>query len=86
MVSSIVHNLMRLAGMIVLATGVYGAEFHVATDGDDSSPGTRGAPLRSIQRAADRAQPGDTITVHEGIYRERVSPPRGGESDAKRIV
>jgi alpha-N-arabinofuranosidase len=26
------------------------------------------------------------ITVHEGIYRERVNPPRGGESDAKRIV
>jgi hypothetical protein len=24
--------------------------------------------------------------VHEGTYRERVTPPRGGESDAKRIV
>jgi alpha-N-arabinofuranosidase len=24
--------------------------------------------------------------VHEGVYRERVNPPRGGESDAKRIV
>jgi len=26
------------------------------------------------------------ITVHEGTYRERVTPPRGGESDARRIV
>ena len=49
-------------------------------------PGTQAAPLRTIQRAAELAQPGDTITVHEGVYRERVNPPRGGESDAKRIV
>jgi alpha-N-arabinofuranosidase len=26
------------------------------------------------------------ITVHAGVYRECVSPPRGGESDAKRII
>ena len=44
------------------------------------------APLRTIQRAADLAQPGDTVTVHAGVYRERVNPPRGGESDTKRIV
>ena len=32
------------------------------------------------------AQPGDTVTIHEGIYRERINPPRGGTSDAKRIT
>ena len=42
--------------------------------------------MRTIQRAAELAQPGDVVTVHAGIYRERVSPPRGGTSDAKRIV
>jgi hypothetical protein len=61
-------------------------EFHVATNGNDSNPGTLAAPLRTIQRAADLAQPGDTVTVHEGVYRERVNPPRGGHSDAIRIV
>lgn len=61
-------------------------EFHVATNGNDSNRGTRKAPLRTIQRAADLAQPGDVITVHAGIYREWVSPPRGGSSDRKRIV
>lgn len=30
--------------------------------------------------------PGDTITVHRGVYRERVAPPRGGTSDDRRIV
>ena len=41
---------------------------------------------QSISAAALRAQPGDVITVHEGIYRERINPPRGGESDTRRIV
>lgn len=62
------------------------AEIHVATTGKDSNPGSRTAPLRTIQRAADLAKPGDVVTVHEGLYRERINPPRGGESDAMRIV
>jgi alpha-L-arabinofuranosidase len=73
-------------GIITCAITILGAEFHVATIGDDANPGTRLAPLRTIQRGADLAQPGDVITVHAGTYRERVSPPRGGESDCRRIV
>ena len=61
-------------------------EYHVSVKGDDSNPGSASEPLRTIQAAAMLAQPGDTVTVHEGIYRERVNPPRGGESDARRIV
>jgi hypothetical protein len=61
-------------------------EFHVAPEGHDAQRGTKAAPLRTIQRAADLAQPGDTITVHAGTYRERVNPPRGGTSDRHRIV
>lgn len=60
--------------------------FYVATTGRDVNRGTDASPLRTIQHAADLAQPGDTIIVHEGIYRERVSPPRGGTSDTERIV
>ena len=62
------------------------AEWHVATTGNDDHPGSAAAPFRTIQKAADVAQPGDVITVHEGLYRERINPPRGGESDARRIV
>lgn len=71
---------------VALATMASAAEFHVAVTGNDTDPGTKRAPFRTIQRAADLAQPGDTITVHEGTYREWVKPPRGGESDARRIV
>jgi alpha-N-arabinofuranosidase len=62
------------------------AEFHVATSGSDTNPGTKKAPFRTVQHAADMAHPGDVVTVHAGVYRERISPPRGGTSDAKRIV
>ncbi len=61
-------------------------ELHVSVKGLDSNPGTASDPLRTIQRAAELAHPGDTVTVHEGIYRERVDPPRGGTSDDSRIT
>ena len=46
-----------------------GCEYHVSITGDDSNPGSASAPLRTVQAAAMLAQPGDTVTVHEGIYR-----------------
>jgi len=52
----------------------------------DDNPGTEEKPLRTIQAAADRAQPGDTVLVHEGIYREQVVPPRGGTSPKRPIT
>jgi alpha-L-arabinofuranosidase len=75
-----------VAGVLQFLSVVRAAEFHVATHGSDTNPGTKEAPFRTIQRAAELAQPGDTITVHEGIYRERVNPPRGGTSDPQRIT
>jgi alpha-N-arabinofuranosidase len=76
----------QVACLVALITPARAAEYHVAPGGNDTYPGTQAAPFRTIQHAADRAQPGDVITVHQGIYRERIIPPRGGESDAKRIV
>lgn len=70
----------------LFALPLLAAEYHVAVTGNDAHPGTKTAPLRTIQRAADLAQPGDVITVHAGTYRERVNPPRGGLSDRQRIV
>jgi len=69
-----------------IAVPTCATELHVAIDGRDQNRGTRKAPFRTIQHAAELAQPGDVITVHEGVYRERINPPRGGESDRRRIV
>jgi alpha-N-arabinofuranosidase len=61
-------------------------EYHVSIHGEDSNEGTSKRMLRTISAAATKAAPGDTITVHKGLYRERISPPRGGVSDNHRIV
>ena len=59
---------------------------HVATTGSDSADGSSDRPLRTISRAADLAMAGDTVVVHEGVYREWVRPRRGGLSDRRRIT
>ena len=70
----------------ILVCNATAREYHVAVQGDDNAEGTRAAPFRTIAAASRLAQPGDVITVHEGTYRERVTPVRGGTSDDLRIV
>lgn len=56
-----------------------------ATNASDANDGTEAQPLKTIQAGADLAQPGDTVLVKAGIYREWVKPPRSG-TEQKRIV
>ncbi|MEO8738053.1 MAG: right-handed parallel beta-helix repeat-containing protein [Edaphobacter sp.] len=63
-----------------------GVNYHVGKNGNDHNDGSSSHPFLTISAAAALAQPGDVINVHEGIYRERINPPRGGTSDAKRII
>jgi hypothetical protein len=73
--------------LIILSRPVASAsEFHVSTRGSDTHDGSPQRPFKTISAAAAVAGPGDTITVHEGVYRERINPPRGGTSDDRRIV
>lgn len=57
--------------LILPCTG-YGAFYYVAVNGNDNNPGTELNPFRTIQRAADIVQPGDTVNVGQGVYREIV--------------
>ena len=61
-------------------------EYHVAKNGNDSNNGTLESPFLTISKAAKIALPGSVITVHEGTYRERVSPNHGGLSATKPII
>jgi alpha-N-arabinofuranosidase len=79
-------TLIAILSILTLVTVAHATEFHVKPNGNDANSGTQAAPFRTIQHAANLAHPGDVITVHAGVYRERISPPRGGETDAKRIV
>jgi len=72
--------------LLLLSGAIQAREYHVSVKGDDTNKGTAKAPFKTISKAAEVAHPGDVITVHEGTYRERINPLRGGESDQKRIV
>jgi hypothetical protein len=72
--------------LFFLSLTLVAGEYHVSPRGNDVGDGSAARPLKTISAAARLAQPGDTITVHAGTYRERVTPPRGGSSDAARIT
>jgi hypothetical protein len=54
-----------------------GTTYHVAATGSDTNPGTAAAPFRTLQKAADTAQAGNTVLVGAGTY-AAVSLSRSG--------
>src|SRR5215213_4437884 len=54
--------------------------WYVSTSGDNANPGTLQQPFKTIQQAADVAQPGDNVFVRGGVYRETVTPARSGRA------
>ncbi|WP_223549652.1 right-handed parallel beta-helix repeat-containing protein [Aestuariivivens sp. NBU2969] len=70
----------------VINAKVFAKEYYVSVKGNDNNTGSASAPFRTISEAVKHLFPGDTVTVHEGVYREWVNPVRGGKSDLKRIV
>lgn len=61
-------------------------EYHVAVTGCDFAEGTKEHPFRTISKAAEVAETGDKVIVHEGEYREWVKPNHSGYSNLSRIV
>lgn len=60
---------------VVLAPNVSAVTCHVAqsrTHASDANPGTESEPWKTLSKAAATLQPGDTVVVHAGVYRERV--------------
>jgi hypothetical protein len=71
---------------VIFCVAVSAKEYHVSKAGNDKNKGTSESPLLTIQAAADITLSGDVITIHNGVYRERITPPRGGDSENSRIV
>ena len=67
-----------LATLLISAARAVAADCWVSPDGNDAGPGSKEEPFRTIQKAANIAQPGDTCTVRAGIYREAVTLRNSG--------
>lgn len=78
----------RLAGALVvgLLSPACATEYFVSTNGNDSWDGLSiPTSLRTIQRAANLAGPGDTVWIGGGDYREEVSATKFG-APGQRVV
>jgi len=87
------NNLQKIFFLAILFFGFFGlaqssraAEYYVATTGSDSNSGSINAPFKTIQKAADIVNPGDTVIVKDGIYTGGATQvaklDRGGNASA----
>jgi parallel beta-helix repeat protein len=58
------------------------AFFYVSTTGSDSNSGASGSPVKSLTKAAQLAQPGDTVLVGAGTYNGTVTISKNGTASA----
>ncbi len=74
--------------LVLLVSNIQSTEdqLHVSPQGDDSNTGSIEAPFLTIQKATETVQPGQTIIIHEGTYREYINPPTGGTSSNRPIT
>ena len=59
-----------------------GVQVYVDPAGNDTNDGSAGSPFKTIQHALDDAEPGTTINLAPGEYREQLSTQRDGAPDA----
>ncbi|MCB4756105.1 MAG: hypothetical protein LHV69_03580 [Elusimicrobia bacterium] len=57
-----------MAGLILLSSLLFGADYYVATNGSQSNDGSAAKPWPTINYALGRVAGGDTIIVQDGVY------------------
>ena len=68
---------------LLFSLGLYTpATYYVSPAGNDKNPGSAARPWKTIQHAADRMAPGDTVVVGAGSYNERVQVTISGLAGA----
>ena len=57
-----------------------GNVYYVATTGSDTNSGTQTQPWRTIQKAANMVNSGDTVLIRGGVYNEKITMTRSGQA------
>jgi len=81
-VSATDPSLSATATVTLLAAPLTGTIYYVATNGNDSNPGTQGAPFATLQHAAKIATAGDTVLVRGGVYNQKLTLTTSGTASA----
>lgn len=73
-------------GVSVPDVSAEGADYYVATTGNDSNAGTITAPWKTLQHAADTVPAGSTVYVRGGVYKQKLNVTRSGSAAAGPII
>ncbi len=65
----------------IAVSAVFSAEYFVASNGSDSSAGTKEAPWKTISNADDKVKAGDIVNVLPGVYEEQIKIKASGEKE-----
>jgi hypothetical protein len=78
--------------LLFSSSSLFATTFYVSPSGLDSNSGLAGSPFKTIQKAADIVNPGDTVIVENGIYTAAIDGGsivnfrRGGTSKTSMIT
>ena len=77
-------DVMLMSALMAVTPGASGTIYHVAQTqaSSDANLGSEDAPWQTVSHAAEVMQPGDTVVIHQGSYREWVAPGVSGTPDA----
>ncbi|HOK56620.1 MAG TPA: choice-of-anchor Q domain-containing protein [bacterium] len=67
--------------LILLLKISFSEVYYVSINGSDENPGTKEKPFRTIQKAANVVNPGDTVLVLPGEYNEKVNILKSGQPE-----
>ena len=76
----------QLAFATTVSNAAAGNTYYVSLSGSDSNLGTQSQPFRTIQHAADVAQPGNRILVKAGTYYERIALKNSGRAGSPIVI
>lgn len=71
---------------IILFKNAFTSTYYIALNGNDLNNGSERTPWKTIQKAANEMQAGDTVYVKQGIYYELINIHKSGHSNSARIV
>ncbi len=83
--------MMRIVGIVLsalLCCAMFSraTDYYVATNGNDSWPGTLAQPFATIQKAADTVAAGDAVQIRGGTYHESVVVNNRNGTSSNRIA
>jgi hypothetical protein len=67
-----IYNILLILLLSFFALSTLARDFHVSVNGSNTGDGSASKPFKTINHAAQIAQPGDVIVVHAGTYREWI--------------